>query len=381
MVGNNAAAGIFTTLEPLEIFPSEQISRKNKKPKNSQAPSTLRPGTILMPRRNPQTGKKMWQIFPAGSFAALRACCQINARYHDPKFGEIHALQEAHTLLHHLIRFLLVNYPRLNMQEQHKIKGELKGLEKKFSQAINPFKQSAVDKIGKAKSLKDSRGRANPGAANARLNAAGDRFKARLKEIGEIDPYIALRQLVLLQELYRINGLFAKNYPVLMNIAEKEGKDIRGGCDLTLNKCISDLQSIYVGPFPTPVNRMIVEIQQAKKHFAKKEGPLGSALLYCTLQSMRCKKAQIILNDILIRFELWAQQEKKNEETCLLMRQSIEEDIHDFLKRLQTIDETGFTKPVKTKVQMYIITALQLMREKNKLAEAKELLRRAVMTI
>lgn len=377
-VGDKPAAGIFTTLEMVEISPPPDETTKKKK--NGGIPAILRPGTIMISRRDPKTGEKKWQLFSSGIFAALRACCQINIQYHDPRFGEITQLQEAHTALHYLVCFLLANYPRLTIQEQHKIKGELDGLETKFSQTLNPFKRSAVEKIGKASGLQDSRHRRNPGATNARLTAAGDRFRARLREIAEIDPYVALRQLILLKEINRVNGIFAKIYPVLLDIAEKGGKDV-SGCGLKMTKCIGELQSIHVGPFPAPVNRMIAEIKQAKIFFANGEESQGSTLLRRALQSMRCKKAQIILNDILVRFELWAQQEKKSEETCLLMRQSIEDELRDFLTRLQTIDETGFTKPVKAKVQAYITKALVLMQQKDKLGEAKELLRRAVMTI
>lgn len=354
-------AKIFITLAPMTIHGSNETGDKTTS-------TRLRPGTILMPRRDPKTGKEQWQIFRFGLYDALRACLQIREHYHGAK-GEVAQLQKAHQTFHDLVFFLLQNYHSLISVEKEQISQMLQDWQKAFLQARNPFKQDALNQIAKTVYLTDSRGRLNPGATNARLTAARRRLTSRLQEIGNIDPHIALRQIELIQERIRIERVLTICYFSLQSILKINLPSWRR----LLTIRIDELQTIKVGPFPAPVFRIITEMQQAMAFFEEKKTKQAQRLLCRAMEAIRCKKGQSILSDILLKVDFLSRQDDKIKSA---QKQDIIAELEEFLARLQTVDDINFTVPVRKKVSQLIIDAIAAL-EENNFKEARNSLRHA----
>lgn len=215
--------------------------------------------------------------------------------------------------------------------------------------------------------------------ASARLTAARNRLTLRFSEIKRIDPRIGARQIALLLEKHRIERTLCDVWHDLHQIYNQT-KNVRygnwaqrGQWHATIQKCLYLLGGIEIGPFPVHIQRMQTDLKKTDDCLSQHQVPQVRVLIHRVMESIRCKKARRILENLILEIDLVV---RYRQSISPAAQQTINNKLLDFSKRLRAIDDTGFKKPVREPVEQSLIQARQVLTQGH-LREVKTLCRAA----
>ncbi len=193
------------------------------------------------------------------------------------KNGELQILDSIQEILEYANR-LLINWRYLDKGGRKELELKLAFVVLELERCRNEYKVETREKIKKAKFLRDSLGRINPGAMSARTLSALRNLNERFIQLGIIMPHIAMRKEALILEKRRMestikiamgNPKIILRHPVFSNgtIKEYEISPICGRIDMTNFM----LKNVRVSPYYEQTQQIMLYLEQAKKYFANNE--------------------------------------------------------------------------------------------------------------
>lgn len=370
------------------VFPKRCRPAHLRELKDSER--VLEEGMILFPRRDEETGVRRYDIYREGLFDAIRGRMHTLLGYgtRDSESGE----QARVRLLRSTVVdvwALLAAYGHFKEGDREELVRNLSEVRVDLRRVRNRFKKQARDRIEVAVPFVAK----NPGAARATLVATDRRLDERSREIPRIMPIIGYYELVLLNELDRVYGIFTELDSFLRTLVGPKGilredpKKIersRKGILARLSSVLDDVLSIRVEPFIFTRNILTIELAGAitalEGDLSRNAIDMAVTLLDRSLRSIQFRFVQRDLEDL--RTELAcamagnrvpnpAETERLNKKLEILLA-----------KADRMLDERGFAvKPRTEFFDMLRLASLTLFAERSKeakihLAQASKILSR-----
>lgn len=270
----------------------------------------LRPGTILARCTDPdlyvRTDGICYHVSPWGILDKLASHQHVFTGYRDPEAGELPFLAEHSEAVWEMILTYFA-YTALTDEKRTEAKRRIMRLVDALGTPRNLQKLEGQLKLIYAARSRDALGRVLPQVFQASLAGARHRTDLRVAEIQGIESRFGIREIVLTQELGRIEQILVAAWKTLTRIQS-------AWRDLTPDRCASfpvelrdsefaeldrmslEFRSILVGPFPSPLNECVAEITNAKSSFLRGSPNEAAAELNRASRSVQFKIAQIALH-------------------------------------------------------------------------------------
>lgn len=331
-------------------------------------PDRWRRGTIMMPRLLKPEGSDrtfIWSAFPYGIYEALRSVMHTRHGYAgwdddagvEVERGELPMLEDVNQALFDALVMLALR-PNLSANERDALRLLVNQQITRVGNVRDENKRHALERMLRAQQERDSRDRNNPSARMATLVGAQGDFEDRLGLIRYIEPRIGSREMALLLEAARIKRIFGAAYKAVE--AARQGYFLRNRdqCVTSIGSVRRDLETISVGPYPVHIERLsadLCEAEDATRHFTT---AVGKERLGIVMESLRCKRARWVLEELLVRMALFGRQCKKKpskevsaERKARYIEATAEQFAGEIAMRRERvasrINDTGFKKPVR----------------------------------
>lgn len=334
-----------------------------------KAPVRWRRGTILIPRlfnTDEPPGIFLWSAHQQGIYQALRALMHTKHGYSGVEGelpgiagqpGEVQKLEDVREALDLALGWLALR-PQLTRYRRDAIHALIREQVATVGQVRDPAKRQALLHMLQALHERDTKGRANPSARMAITVGAVNDLRDRLALIRFIEPRIGMRQIALLREEVRIRGIFGSAYKTVDEVRHRARMQNRFDRMTRLDLVRSELGSIRVGPYPVHIERLNGDMETAQA--ALREGRIGDArkTLGVVLESLRCKKARWMLEELLVKFSLFVRQRDPDP----IIAAQFAREIRQFSTRVAArIDDSGFEKKVCEEVCRLLETASDMI--------------------
>jgi len=342
----------------------------------------LREGTVLMPRR-PREGEPVperqmfWQIFPHGLYDALRWAMHVDVGYlgTDYVMGEVEQLEEAQDALVQILTWL-DSSPPLDEEDREALSSFLQGMAGGLGRVQDERKVRAVLRLLQARSEQDRLKRRNPSARMAVMAGAANDLSCRLELVQRILPRIGQRAIAMAIEAERIQRVFRYVYKEIDRLVARlqAGTVQKRQMWPVVGDLITRLLTVRIGPYPTHIKRLTSDLDIARKRKTTDE-----RVQYLTKarESLRFKKARWVLEEILMRLSLWVHSKTLPPEDAVA---SMRGEIVSFRQRLAGLDDSGFTVPVVSEVDVALDAALNYLKP-SELKQAKDLIQKAAQRL
>lgn len=326
-----------------------------------KAPVTWRRGTLLIPRLllNRVEGAPatfLWSAFPYGLYEALRALMHTKRGYHGvngetgengerDRPGEILKLGGVREALNLALEWLALR-PTLTRYRREALRALLRDNVDEIENVRDPAKRRALLHMVLAVRERDRLGRPNPSRRMAILVGARNDLRDRLNLIAFIEPRIGAREIALLHEATRIRHIFNAAYKAVERAHREYQVERREQYRVLIEVAQAELETIYVGPYPAHIERIVRDIQEAVTAMSESRVADVKERLRIIRESLRCKRARWDLEELLVRLSLFVRGKRSAEEDKVALVQ-FEREISDFRNRVVSkIDDRGFAKPV-----------------------------------
>ena len=227
-------------------------------------------------------------------FAAFRQAGDILISYFGLKEvspGEKAELKLLITKVTNLVRQLDQNP---NSRERKEIESGIADLYLKLARKINKFKVKARERLGRASTVIDSRGRHNPSAQMATTSGAAFSLQQRIGQIKKIARKVKRREEIIASEIQYIRNQLA--FVVGKLIELRKSKNLQAAASKILPLIIVNLSITYANPYQGPlqkINRELILItkaripEKAETRLRKTITTLNSLLFFFDLESIK----------------------------------------------------------------------------------------------
>lgn len=334
-----------------------------------KTPVRWRRGTILVPRllkTDEPSGTLLWIAHPYGIYEALRALMHIKHGYRgveddesggEERPGEVQKLEGVRDALDLVLSSLALR-PKLTRLQREAILTFIRSGAATVGGVRDPAKLRALTHMLNAVREQDTKGRNNPSARMAIVVGAQNDLSDRLALIRFIEPRIGAREIALAHEAVRIRRIFVSAYKTVGGV--HLGARIRNRFDwLTrLDRVRSELGGIRVGPYPVHIERLDSDIEAVQ--VALRQGRTDDArkILGLVLESLRCKKARWVLEELIVKLSLFSRQPDQDP----VVATQLAREMWQFSARVAArINDTGFKRPVREPVCGLLETAAAMI--------------------
>ncbi len=319
-------------------------------------PVRWRRGTILTPRLlktdDPKKRTIVWAAFPYGIYEALRALMHTKHGYRGvddeqpgvkEQSGEVQKLEGVRDALDVVLGSLALR-PALTRLQREAILTFIRRGAATIGGVRDPAKLRALGHMRDAAREQDTKGRRNPSARMAIVVGAENDLRDRLDLIRFIEPRIGAREIALAREAVRIRRVFGHAYHAAEETRNGIAMRNRFMWLARLDLVRNELASIQVGPYPAHVEKLDRDLH--KSQTALKKGDIIGARkkLGVVMESLRCKKARWLLEELIVRLSLFARQRDPDSDIAAQFAREIQQFSERIVAR---IDDTGFEKPVR----------------------------------
>ena len=241
----------------------------------------LENGKLLILRS--EKGKNISMIYKDLD-AAIRAQREMVNRYigenESVEGSEMFRMFSGISIIHE-VKNILFDWNSASDEDIKRAQDFMKKTIENLSRCRNDYKVNCLEQIKSSVTIKDSTGKLNPGAVQARTVSAIDNLEKRKKRIPELAKFVAFRKEVLMLEkkqmqLNIIDAAFSLKFILNSNLEFFRNKEV---FYTKINQVLYLLQSVWLNPYIDIIVEVKKNLQEAKLKVDKGEIELAKKFL------------------------------------------------------------------------------------------------------